>query len=233
MINDWFIWNGRKCTEFGIHVSEQPPITLPAERATFTDVPGRNGSLTTLEGDDVYDDMVLSASCFIADPSRIPEIAAWLRGGGTVTFANRQGGFYYARIINQIPFDLILRGNPHRSFVVNFRCKPFFYFYPAEPVTLTASGSSITNPYCIASEPVITVYGTGTISLMVGMYIMEMEGIVDNIVLDSQLQEAYQGDRSANEHVGGEFPQLKPGLNTVSWDGTVTKLTIQPNWRTL
>ena len=123
-MNDWFLWKGQKCTELGIHVSELPPITIPSERATFTNVPGRSGSLTTLEGDDVYDDLLLTATCFISDPSHIPEITVWLRGSSTVTFANRQGGFYHARIVNQISFEKILRGNPHRSFAVNFRCNP-------------------------------------------------------------------------------------------------------------
>ena len=55
-MTDWFEWNGKKCTELGIHVSEHPPITLPAEHSTFTDVPGRSGNLTVLENEDVYDD---------------------------------------------------------------------------------------------------------------------------------------------------------------------------------
>ena len=42
-MNDWFEWNGFKCTEYGIRVLEQPPITIPSERATFVDVPGRSG----------------------------------------------------------------------------------------------------------------------------------------------------------------------------------------------
>ncbi len=75
-LDDWFEWNGVRCTDYGIHVTEQPPITIPSERATFTNVPGRSGSLTTLEGDDVYDDLLLMANCFIADPARIPDIAA-------------------------------------------------------------------------------------------------------------------------------------------------------------
>ena len=78
-MNDWFEWNGRRCTEYGIHVLEQPPLTLPAERVTFTDVPGRSGSLTTTEGEYVYEDMVLTAQCFIESGARVPEIAAWLR----------------------------------------------------------------------------------------------------------------------------------------------------------
>ena len=50
-MTDWFEWNGTKCTEYSIHVTEHPAITIPAERATFTNIPGRSGSLTTLEGE--------------------------------------------------------------------------------------------------------------------------------------------------------------------------------------
>ena len=52
-MNDWFEWNGVRCTQYGIHVSELPPPTIPSERVTYTNVPGRPGSLTTLEGEDV------------------------------------------------------------------------------------------------------------------------------------------------------------------------------------
>ena len=167
-MNDWFEWNGVRCTQYGIHVSELPPPTIPSERVTYTNVPGRPGSLTTLEGEDVYEDVVLTAQCFLSDPTKIPAIAAWLKGSGKVAFAHRQGGFYYARIANQISFEKILRGNPHRSFAVNFRCKPFWYQADVDPVTLTTSTSTIDNPGSVYSEPVITVYGTGDITLMVG-----------------------------------------------------------------
>lgn len=231
-MNDWFEWNGVRCTQYGIHVLEQPPVTIPSERVTFTDVPGRSGSLAQMEGDDVYDDMVLTATCLIADTSRIPEIAAWLRGSGKVTFANRQGGFHYARVVNQIPFEKILRGNPHRSFAINFRCKPFWYLSDVEPITLTASGTFITNPGSVSSEPIITVYGSGEITLMVGMTITELE-ITDKITLDTPLMEAYNSSTSMNSCMSGDFPQLLPGKNAVSWSGNVSRVEIQPNWRSL
>ena len=232
-MNDWFEWNGKRCTEYGIHVSEQPPLTLPAERVTFIDVPGRSGSLTTLEGEDVYEDMVLTAQCFIQSGARVSEIAAWLRGSGTVTFANRPEGYYEARIINQIPFEKILRGNPHLAFAVNFRCKPFWYLEAVASITLTQSGSFISNPGSVHAEPVITVYGSGNITLMVGMTITELEGTAGNITLDTPLMEAYSGTTSMNSAMSGDFPVLLPGRNAVSWTGSVTKIEIRPNWRYL
>ena len=232
-MNDWFEWNGVRCTEYGIHVLEQPPLTVPSERATFTDVPGRSGSLTTLEGDNVFDDMVLTATCLIADPHRIPEIAAWLRGSGTVSFANREGGFYYARVVNQIPFEKVLRGNPHRSFSVNFRCNPFFHLDDSSDTVIAHSGDFITNPGCVASEPVITVTGNGDITLMVGMQMIELTGVDSKIIIDSVLQEVYNDDGACNEKMDGDFPVLQPGVNAISWDGDVTSVVVSPNWRTL
>ena len=232
-MNDWFSWNGVKCTEYGLHVLEQPPITIPAERATFTNVPGRPGSLTTLEGDDVYDDLILTAQCMIPDPGSIRTIASYLKGSGKVAFANRPGGFYSARIVNQIPFEKILRGNPHRSFAVNFRCQPFWYPENVPVETLTASPSLLINPGSVYSEPTITVYGSGEITLMVGTQIVELTDIEDSITLNTSLMEAYKGALSMNGCMSGEFPVLNPGANAISWSGNVTKVEVQPNWRFL
>lgn len=238
-MNDWFIWNGTRSTDMGVHVLEQPPPTMPNERVTFTNIPGRNGALTTLEGNDVYDDMVLTATCIIDSPDRIPEICAWLRGGGTVTFANREGGFYYARVVNQIPFEKILRGNPHRSFAVNFRCKPFWYEadVPAKNIQ-PASGSTsgyvtMSNPGNVPSEPIITLTGTGEITLIVDMTIVELSDVNGEITIDSVLQEAYSGITSMNSCMSGDFPTLSPGNSTISWTGNVTYLKVEPNWRYL
>ena len=52
-MQDYFLWNGVDCRTYGIHVTEQPPITIPLERRAQTNVPGRPGSRTQLEGDDV------------------------------------------------------------------------------------------------------------------------------------------------------------------------------------
>ncbi len=233
-MNDWFEWNGTQCTVYGIHVTELPSPTIPAERVKFTSVPGRPGSLTTLEGSDVYDDVILTAECFLANPARIPEIAAWLKGSGTVTFANRQGGFYYARIVNQIPFEKILRGNQHRSFTVNFRCSPpFWYASGVQPITLMQSTSAVVNPGSVYSEPVITVHGSGDITLMVNQTIVELTDVGGSIVLDSALQETYSGATLLNEHMSGDFPVLTPGQNVVSWSGETTNIIIEPNWRYL
>ena len=232
-MNDWFEWNGVKCTDYGIHVSEHPPITIPNERATFTAVPGRAGTLTTLEGDDVYDDMILSATCFIDDPAKIPVIAAWLRGSGTVTFANRQGGFYYARVTNQISFEKILRGNPHRSFVVNFRCQPFFYHADNTPILVELPGTFIPGQGSVFAEPILEIDLTGDAEIIIGGTLFQMSGITGTVVVDSVHQEVHRDYQSCMTAMTGDFPRLLLIGSYINWTGGVRSIKITPNWRSL
>ena len=232
-MNDWFEWNGTRCTAYGIHITVQPSIIRAPERVTFTNVPGRSGSLTTLEADDVYDDFILPVECTVSDMNRVLEIDTWLKGAGTLKLAARPGGFYYARISNQIEFVKVLRNHENRTFTVNFRCKPFWYMENPSPLTLTTSSAFITNPGNVFSEPIITVTGSGDITLMVGMSICELSGISGSITLDTPLMEAYSGTTALNSRMSGDFPTLLPGTNAVSWFGNVTMLQIAPNWRYL
>ena len=232
-MKDWFSWNGVKSTDYGVHITTQPSVIRPSERATFTNIPARSGSLTTLEADDVYDDFILPVECAVGDLSRIHEIGAWLKGAGALRLVARPGGFYHARVANQIEFSKILRNHENRAFTVNFRCQPFWYQENVPEITVTTSGTFVNNPGSVYSEPVITVHGSGEITLMVGMTIVELDGITDSITLDTPLMEAYKDTTSMNSCMSGDFPTLLPGQNAISWTGNVTKVVIQPNWRYL
>ena len=232
-MRDYFEWNGLRSTAFGVHVTDQPGIIRAPERATFTNVPGRSGTLTTLEGADVYDDFILPIDCTVRDLSRLSEIATWLRGSGKLVTPEQPGGHYDARVVNQIEFAKVLRGRMNRTFTVTFRCHPFWYLSGVADIVLTESTSIITNPGNIASEPVITVTGSGDITLMIGQTIIELEEVTGSVTLDTPLMEAYNGTTPLNEIMTGEFPQLSPGATPISWSGNVTKVTITPNWRSL
>jgi len=181
----------------------------------------------------IYCNLLPAAAVSIFDPTQIIAIAARLKGSGTITFANRTGGYYKAWIANQIPFNKVLRSNPHCAFAVNFRCYPFFFAVAAANITVTTSGMIITNPGSVYSEPILTVKGSGDITLMVGTTIVELENISRSVVIDSVLQEAYQGTTLINDHMNGEFPVLKPGSNAISWTRMVTKVVVRPNRRFL
>ena len=232
-MNDWFTWKLTRCTDYGMHVVQQPEIIRPSERVTFQSIPGRSGTLTTLEGWDVYDDFLLSVDCWITDTSRLDEIGKWLKGNDKVTFANRQGGFYLAHIVNQIPFEQVLRGHPHRRFTVTFRCQPFFYLTGVPDITVTASGTFVNNPGSVFSQPLVKVTLSGESEITIGGSYFMLSGLSGTVTIDTPQMETYMNYTSYNNHLSGDYPTLLAGQNIISWTGGVTQIVITPNWRML
>lgn len=229
---DWFEWNGVRSTAYGIYVSEQPERTMPLERTSQITVPGRPGTLTKLEGEDVYGDILMTAQCVMKSGERLLEIMRWLKGAGKVTFANRPGGFYYARLANQIPFEKVMRGRENLNVALVFRCKPFWHV-ENEAVQVMTSGGTIYNAGSVHAEPIITIEGSGDIELMVGENITIISGLGGSITLDSENDEAYNGALDMNGYVSGEFPRLAVGYNTIGWSGNVSRVTVKKNTRYL
>lgn len=230
---DWFDFAGVRSTTHGVIVQEFPPVTLPEERVKFEPVPGRSGNLTLLEGDAVYDDIVLSVNCFVRDLSKLDQISAWLRGRGALVLGNMSNRYYDARCVNQIELAKVLRGRQHRSFAAVFRCKPFRYVHPAPAViTKTASGQTITNPGTVDAEPYIVITGSGDVTLTIGTKTVQIAGLASKVSIDVAAGLAYNGEINLTGSLTGDWPMtIPPGNSTVSWTGSVTKVEITPGWR--
>ena len=135
-------------------------------------------------------------------------------------------------MVNQIPFEKILRGHPHRSFAVTFRCQPFFHLN-ADDITVTTSGTFIANPGCVASEPVIRVTLAGDAEIAIGGYLFSLTGVTGTVTVDTPRLECYQDYTSKNACMAGDYPKIPAVGAYVSWVGDVSKIVISPNWRTL
>lgn len=255
-MNDWFEWNGVKCTEYGIHVLKQPSFIMAQERVEFIDIPGRSGSVARTEGSGIYSSISLACTCVIDSPYDVDEssgimviekICGWLRGNGKVTFSNRTNGFYRARIENQISFDQIVQGNPHRSFSVQFRCDPYFYLDEGEiPFTVTGT-TTLINPGNVESQPLIKVIGSGDGSIsftgsesLPSMYINSFDGL-SYIILDCEAKIAYKGSKDnpldpltlLGTRVEGDWLVIPDGASFLTLSGGIRSVEITPRWRCL
>ena len=238
---NWFDFAGVRSTSLGVCVVEYPALTRAAERSTFQTLPGRSGSLTMLEGANVYDDIVLSIQCYIRDGYSVDAACAWLRGSGVLVLGNTPDRSYIARVTNQLDMAVIIRNTGYRSFNAVFRCAPYRYINPpAAKITQTASSQYHANPGNIASEPIITVYGSGDINLLVGTSAVLITGLdTGSIALDCDARMAYKpGDltvpmSSYINLVDGKWPTIPTPGTAIQWTGTVSKIEIEPRWRCL
>ena len=215
----------------GILISAMPDIVKPKRREEEITIPGRNGILTIDEG--TYEAYTLSMECGTRGMARLSEIAAWLDGSGELTLSTEPDRVYRARISNAISISDVIY--LYTSFLVQFKVFPFKYSVNRadEAKTLTAP-TTIYNQGTVYSEPTITVYGTGNVTLTINGKNYTLSGIDGYVTINSEMQEVYKGNVNKNNSYGAmDFPRFEVGANAISWTGNVDRVEIEPKWRWL
>ena len=221
--------NGVKSTTLdGLLIQSLPKITKPRMRTQIEEIDGRDGDVVTKLGYAAYD---REMSVGLYGRFRLDEVIAFFTGEGTAIFSNEPDKVYRYQILEQIDYERLLR---FRTAVVKFHVQPFKYSSVEGVLSKDASGIasfSVANTGNVVSKPTVTVYGSGTVSLIVnGETTLTMAvGDDDFITVDAERLEAYRGDTLKNRYVTGDYEKLKfsPGRNTVSWTGAVSRVDLQ------
>lgn len=226
--------NKNSFSDFGIYIEKMPLIPSPQRRVSYISMPGRSSSLLFDEG--VYEDITLAVSCGIKGNAadNIGKIKAWLFGSGEsdLVFSFYPDRKYIAQVVNRIDFEVVLR--KISRFVIIFNCRPFQYSLNNLPFTITSQNTNLINQGSIESEPIIEVYASGTVEILINEQKVSLENVPQKLIINSVLQEVY--DESFNNQsilMQGDFPVLAVGDNNISWSGNVQKLVITPNTRWL
>lgn len=95
--------------KLGIHIPELPPIQRPSERVERIIVPGRSGTLTKTQGENVYDSYTKSFDIIATDFEKIQSINSLLRGTGKIIFSNEPQYRYTVSINDGWDFNRTFR----------------------------------------------------------------------------------------------------------------------------
>ena len=228
-----FSFDNQSSSDFSLYVAEKDIWSAPAYDQQLVSVPGRNGDVIIDNGR--YENIDVSYTCYCGDlQTNIKNIKLWLCRPGYFQLTDTYDPMYfrYAVFSSKLKIDEML-SNVGRSQLV-FNCKPFRYSIAGQTKqTLTASGT-ITNPESFPSLPYIKITGSGAVTLNIGSKSYLFTSIPTYLDIDSELMSCYKGSTLYNDRIGfAEFPVLQPGNNSISWTGSVTKVEIIPNWRTL
>ena len=102
---------------------------------------------------------------------------------------------------------------------------PYWYEDDETPTVLTVAGN-VTNDGNVNSRPVLKITGSGTVTVTVDgrsfTYIFD----TPYVIVDSLQQDAYHEGVLKNRRMTGAFPILEPGINAISWTGTVTSIEL-------
>lgn len=227
----WFTFKGVDSREMGVIVTAMPETVRAERRIESITVAGRNGSLHTDEG--VYESYDRTMECALIKRARLDEITAWLVGSGEMAFSTEPDKVYRVTITNKISIAQMMR--VFQKFQVILDTQPFKYSVNAagDALELTAP-TTIRNSGTVYSEPLITVYGSGDITLNINGADFPLYGVQESITIDSEMMEVFKGSTNQNSKYGGvDFPRFEVGKNEIRWTGNVSKIKIQPRWRWL
>ena len=210
----------------GLLICELPPISKPKMRIKETVIDGVDGSFIEELGYESYDKTMKIGLTRDYD---IDEVMDYFNGEGNLIFSNEDDKLYKAKIINQIDYQRLLR---FKTANVTFRVQPFKYSTGEMSKKADITDETSINVYNngnVVSKPQIKIYGTGVINFKLeGRTIFTYTFSSDDtyVVIDSDKQDAYVGSNLKNRFMNGDFPIFQKGKNTISWDGTITKIEI-------
>jgi predicted phage tail component-like protein len=235
-----FTFNEKNSYEdFGIVMKTRPSVSLPERNVNYIEIPGRNGSLT--EDDETYKDITITVECFLYDLDNLHEqldkIKGWLiQNKSDLVFSHNPNTKYVGQVVSSM--DIKLSFKALGEFDIVFTCQPFSYPVFNPLVEIEEQNINVNNKFTFHSEPKITVYGQGNITLNISNYwgqvqVVTLNNVVDYITIDSSLMECYKGSTLTNNQMVGIFPILSVGENYISWVGNVQKIEILTNFRSV
>ena len=220
----FFIWNDRDCRSMGVWLQGPVPIVRPEERVKHVEIPGRAGDLTQLEGEDIYNSYIQTATIIVQNGYRVREIYNWLKGSGTVTFSGEPDRKQQARIIGAVTLNKHSHNADWWVGEVQFYCQPFKELLRETVTEITSSGTDIRNRGDVTEKPLIKVTPSGTsVTVAAGGNSITVASTVSGtaIWIDSDTMEILNADMSATltQNATGDFPIFLQGDNTVTGSG--------------
>lgn len=237
-----FIIGGKKSKELKSVIQNRPKVTKPRRKLTLVSVPGRSGDLIVDE--ESYENGLFELTAFVKGSSQEEQ-----EENQTIIGLAFDTGTYQSFVPywdSKYEYQVITISGPDfygtRAFAfsdpyeVQLSYKPFKKLRNVNKVTLASSGT-IANPLKYNSLPYIKITGSGDVTLKINGIDVVLKNIVEFIELDSEIEECFKLKNNVltNENskmYSLDFPFFKPGSNTVSWTGNVTKVEIEPRWRT-
>ena len=230
----WFAFDGTRSDDMGLRVARLPDIPAAEARGESVEIPGRDGALWL--PDHTFRPVTMRVTFEAGGATDIEAATAWLTGEGRLVLSTFPEHYWRARVVRGFQWEPGIHPGGGWQGSVEFSCQPFRYRLGdpsmdpiTEPGTFMGDGTW-------PARPVVTVYGSGSITLMLNDASVLLEDVDDHVTLDCDAMMAFRDDENVSPTVtllsdGDEWPTLEPGLNLINWTGSVLRVEIRPNWR--
>lgn len=243
-----FTFDGTTSSTYSVYVSGYDTFKSPKKVYHAINIPNRNGALLTT--DKRMENVSITYHCGIKDnfDTNFSNFRNFLMSRDGYC---RLSDTYHASEFRKAYFEGPLEPEitplyDAGEFDVTFNCMPQRWLTSGETVTTTTTTASwnIYNPTLFNSQPLIRVYGHGTLyierlfdskpdqTIVISDYSAEGVSYVD---IDCELMDCYNGVKNLNKYVSlatgtDKFTELFSGTTTIHCSANITKYELTPRW---
>jgi phage-related protein len=217
-----FKFKGIDATTYGT-VTREPIRKKPEQETRITKVEGADTSVIEKLG---YLPTTIETQMVLFDTTDLDDIYTWLDGEGDLILSDNPERYIVAHCDMELQSERFSRGVANRVIDIEFTLlSPYWYEDSETPIVLSVAGN-VTNEGNVNSRPILKITGSGTVTVTVDgrsfTYIFD----TPFVIVDSLQQDAYHNGVLKNRRMTGDFPILEPGINAISWTGTVTSIEL-------
>lgn len=231
-MRNYITFDGQDLSDYGVYISGTGVFSSPERTYETIDIPGRDGVLI---GRDVrLDNIELTYPAFVYSNfreaiTRVKGLLLSRTGYRQIRDTYYPEEFrmgYFAGPLEVEPTAVLDAGN----FDLTFICKPQRYLLSGTISHEYTSTGYIENPTEFPSQPLITIYGTGSVT--VGGVTITTGSEDAYTVIDCEAMNAYYGRENRNNTItlsGNNFPTIPAGRSDIIIDGP-SQVLIIPRW---
>lgn len=234
------IFNGESSEDYNVVVEHPPNYSYPQKDYDVTHVPGRNGDVIVDKGSwqNVNREYEIA---FYSKVDRNFErtasgVSQWLNTpSGYARLEDTYEQEYYRMACYNEAQDLENLLMVAGRATIAFTCKPQRFLKSGEVSHTFTKDGLLKNPTTFPSKPKLVIHGEdgaeGT--LAVNNTTIYLSKIIDGMIIDSELQDAYADNTNCNPYLylsDGEFPELTRGVNLIQLGTNITSVEVIPRW---
>lgn len=232
----YLIYNGESSADYDLLVGAQNTFNAPKRSVTKYTIPGRNGDLIKDNGCFENISVPYTIVCKSGFENLADSISAWLKSPTSYCRLedSHHPEYYRMGLVTDAITYTTGALNHSAKATVTFDCKPQKWLTDGERVEKFTSAGIIFNPTEFASKPLIKVYGNGQSTLKIGDYSMSLK-LQAYVTIDSELMDCTRGNMNMNSYVvlASGFPELKSGMNLITFTGGIKSIEITGRWWTI
>lgn len=233
MRKETFYLDGVDARSVGICLQNAMSFSSAVPSAKAHSISGRNGTLFIETGS--YENRTGRAECFCLNKNVEKNISAagkflmTKKGYRRLETSDDPEHYWMARVKNSPEIEQRLR--TLAPFQVTFDCKPQRFVKDGQNSVILTSAGMLFNQYGQTALPLISLYGQGSGSLTIGDCLVEVKALDGVLYLDSDTQNAYNGNGNQNMNINAPvFPTLPDGEIPIAFSGGIEKVEIIPRW---